>query len=230
MRLLGKGRRRALLAGAAAVALLVLAAAIPAVLRAGVEPGPGPGTGIAKIKHVVIITQENRSFDNYFGTYPGADGIPMQDGKPTACLPDPAKGGCVRPFYSTADINAGGPHSPGDATADINNGAMDGFVAQAEKGIAHCEPAATDCTYKSKATDVMGYHDRNQLPAYWAYADNFVLQDHLFTSAAAGSLQAHLYMVSEWSARCTKPGTRRRASTHCKASARSRNRQTSTQA
>ena len=34
--------------------------------------------------------QENRSFDSYFGTFPGADGIPMQDGKPAVCIPDPA--------------------------------------------------------------------------------------------------------------------------------------------
>jgi phospholipase C len=44
--------------------------------------------GIHKIKHVVIIMQENRSFDSYFGTYPGADGIPMKGGKPTVCAPD----------------------------------------------------------------------------------------------------------------------------------------------
>ncbi len=42
-----------------------------------------------KIKHVVVIMQENRSFDEYFGTYPGADGIPMQNGVPTVCSPDP---------------------------------------------------------------------------------------------------------------------------------------------
>lgn len=34
--------------------------------------------GIHKIKHIIVIMQENRSFDTYFGTYPGADGIPMQ--------------------------------------------------------------------------------------------------------------------------------------------------------
>src|SRR5579859_4248746 len=42
------------------------------------------------IKHVVVIMQENRSFDSYFGTYPGADGIPMQHGVPTVCVPDPS--------------------------------------------------------------------------------------------------------------------------------------------
>jgi phospholipase C len=42
-----------------------------------------------RIKHVVVVMQENRSFDSYFGTYPGADGIPMRDGRPTVCVPDP---------------------------------------------------------------------------------------------------------------------------------------------
>jgi phospholipase C len=201
----GQGRRPGVPAAALTVAALVLlAVVVPVALRTGTSSGTNGG--ISKIKHVVIITQENRSFDSYFGTYPGADGIPMQDGKPAVCLPDPARGGCVAPFYDSSDSNDGGPHSPADAAADINNGAMDGFVAQAEKGIAHCEATATDCTYKTRRTDVMGYHDRKQLPTYWTYADNFVLQDHMFTSAAAGSLQAHLYMVSEWSAKCTKPG------------------------
>ena len=38
------------------------------------------GSGIQKIKHVVTIMQENRSFESYFGTFPGADGIPMRNG------------------------------------------------------------------------------------------------------------------------------------------------------
>ena len=46
-------------------------------------------TGIHKIRHVVVIMQENRSFDSYFGTYPGANGIPMHNGVPTVCSPDP---------------------------------------------------------------------------------------------------------------------------------------------
>ena len=50
---------------------------------------PNPGMGIHKIRHVVIIMQENRSFDSYFGTYPGADGIPGLAGNPgtVPCLP-----------------------------------------------------------------------------------------------------------------------------------------------
>ena len=67
-------------------------------------------TGIHKIRHVVIIMQENRSFDSFFGTFPGADGIPMSNGVPTVCVPDPFAHHCVRPFHTAADLNLGGPH------------------------------------------------------------------------------------------------------------------------
>ena len=55
------------------------------------DPRVASGPGIHKIRHVVIIMQENRSFDSYFGTYPGADGIPGLAGNPgtVPCLPDP---------------------------------------------------------------------------------------------------------------------------------------------
>ena len=78
--------------------------------------------------------QENRSFDSYFGTFPGADGIPMTDGKPSVCVPDPATGNCVAPFVDNADVNGGGPHNYSNATSDINGGKMDGFIGQAESG------------------------------------------------------------------------------------------------
>src|SRR6266850_2339188 len=54
-----------------------------------------PPGAIHKIQHVVIIMQENRSFDSYFGTFPGADGIPMQNGVPSVCVNDPKSGKCV---------------------------------------------------------------------------------------------------------------------------------------
>src|SRR5436305_11188266 len=77
--------------------------------------------GIHKIKHVVVIMQENRSFDSYFGTYKGADGIPAG-----VCVPDPLHGGCVAPFHDAADKNAGGPHGMVNAKADTNGGALGG--------------------------------------------------------------------------------------------------------
>src|ERR1700731_936811 len=85
----------------------------------GVRP-VAVGAGIHKIRHVVVIMQENRSFDSYFGTYPGAEGIPMSNGVPTVCVADPVGGGCQRPYHDRSDVNGGGPHGQTNATADIN--------------------------------------------------------------------------------------------------------------
>jgi phospholipase C len=166
-----------------------------------------PATGIHKIRHVVIIMQENRSFDSYFGTYPGADGIP-----PNVCLPDPVNGGCQAPFHDSSDLNYGGPHGAVNAAGDIDGGKMDGFVAQAENGMScssddpncsPCQEGLTNTSQAPKCVDVMGYHDAREIPNYWKYAENFVLQDHMFEPNASWSLPAHLYQVSEWSARCS---------------------------
>ncbi len=77
--------------------------------------------------------QENRSFDEYFGTYTGAEGIP-----PSVCVPDPANGGCVKPYHDPSDVNRGGPHTAPSARIDIDGGKMDGFVADAEYGHVGC--------------------------------------------------------------------------------------------
>jgi phospholipase C len=149
--------------------------------------------------------QENRSFDTYFGTYPGANGIPMANGQPSVCVPDPATGGCDRPFHTTSDRTAGGPHGQANATADINGGRMDGFVGQAErarKGCGSLDPACTG----AGTPDVMGYLDSREIPNYWTYARDFVLQDAMFEPNASWSLPAHLFTVSGWSATCSDPG------------------------
>ena len=152
--------------------------------------------GLEKIEHFVFIMQENRAFDNYFGTYPGADGIPSG-----VCLLDPASGGCVAPYHDTNDVNRGGPHGWDNAHADINNGKMDGFVAEAYKGKSTkgqgpCHPPAPDCTPGKNPRDIMGYHDYHEIPNYWNYARQYVLQDRMFESVASYSLPAHLYMLA----------------------------------
>ena len=157
--------------------------------------------GIHKIKHVIIVMQENRSFDNYFGTYPGADGIPMRNGVPTVCLPKPG-GGCGRPYHLFADANTGGPHGVADALADENGGKMDGFIKQRFNGRAGCEPPTKPSCQIRWTPDVMGYHTAAEIPNYWAYARDFTLDDHMFEPVRSWSLAAHLYMVSAWSAKC----------------------------
>ena len=73
--------------------------------------------------------QENRSFDSYFETYPGALGIPMKNGVPAACVPNP-RGGCTQPYPDRADVSGGRPHDVVNAVADVN-GKMNGFIASA---------------------------------------------------------------------------------------------------
>jgi phospholipase C len=166
-------------------------------------PSPAAAT---KIRHVVIILQENRSFDSYFGTFPGADGIPMDaQGVPTVCIPDPRRGQCVKPFHDSRDENFGGPHTQAAAQADIDSGAMDGFIAQQEQGAQRtCQnPDDPNCTPAGRLGDVVGYHTAREIPNYWEYARQFVLQDRMFEPNASWSLPAHLFLVSAWSAGCS---------------------------
>ncbi len=158
--------------------------------------------GIHKIQHVVMIMQENRSFDSYYGTYPGANGIPAG-----VCQPDPLHGGCIAPFHDGSDKNYGGPHGAANAAADIDGGRMDGFVGQAENAN-KCTGTAPNCNQcaenssASECVDVMGYHDAREIPNYWTYAENFALQDNMFSSSPSWSLPEHLFLVSGWSALC----------------------------
>ena len=162
-------------------------------------------TGIQKIKHVVIIMQENRSFDSFFGTYPGADGIPAKNGQFTVCVPDPRTGGCDKPYHDSSLVNGGAGHGLSNAVTDIDGGKMDGFVKSAEdtasRGCSATNPPTPVCL-PSGEPDVMGYHDAREIPNYWTYASDFVLNDHMFEPVDSWSLPSHLYLVSEWSARC----------------------------
>ncbi|MDQ2844797.1 MAG: phospholipase [Actinomycetota bacterium] len=160
--------------------------------------------GIHQIKHVIVIQQENRSFDSYFGAFPGADGIPMAAGTPSVCAPDPQTHTCQKPFVDHSDVNGGGPHGQTNATADIAGGHMNGFVGQALAAKKSCtDPNNPACT-NAKVPDVMGYHTQSDIPNYWTYAKDFALQDHMFEPNASWSLPAHLFLVSEWSAHCTQ--------------------------
>jgi phospholipase C len=171
--------------------------------------------GIHKIRHVVIIMQENRSFDSYFGTYPGADGIPGLAGNSgkVPCVPDPMRGGCQKPFHNIQDSNAGGPHMAVDSLNDINGGKMNGFIASVESGHPDTDrfschaplttlPQLVQALNGPPCLDVMGYHNAREIPKYWTYAHQFVLQDHMFEPVASWSLPSHLYMMSAWSASC----------------------------
>jgi phospholipase C len=104
------------------------------------------------------------------------------------------------------DENRGGPHSYGTGLGDINGGAMNGFIVQQKRALRRCRiaslnPACAGAAVRGKP-DLMGYHNGKDIPNYWTYARDFVLQDHMFQSDLAWSLPAHLYLVSEWAAHC----------------------------
>ena len=172
-------------------------------------PVPVPA-GLEKIDHFVFILQENRSFDSYFGTYPGADGLPAG-----ICLPNPRGGPCIAPYHNTSLINRGGPHGWANAWADIAQGKMDGFLAQAYAGMstvvaAPCSITDAICAPGHDPRDVMGYHDYHEIPNYWDWAHLFVLQDHLFESVASYTLPSHLYVLAAQSGGYVgAPGQRR---------------------
>ena len=200
--------KRILVVGVAGVFLLGLLLGSAELPGHRHEARAGVRRGIHKIRHIVIITQENRSFDSYFGTYPGADGIPMKNGVPAVCNPDPTTRECVRPYHDTSDRNAGGPHDTSDAIRDIDHGKMDGFERQARRGrfLACHDTDNPGCSLTPRKPDVMGYHDWHEIPNYWDYARSFVLQDHMFEGVNSWSLPTHLSLVSGWSARCAKHG------------------------
>jgi phospholipase C len=180
------------------VAAIGLASGLLTTCSSGSSSG-NSAAGIHKIKHVIVIMQENRSFDSYFGTYPGADGIPAN-----TCVPIGPGQPCERPYVDHADVNGGGPHSQSNATADINGGRMDGFVQQSMSARKGCLDPNNPACSNSATSDVMGYHTQSDIPNYWTYANDFVLQDHMFEPNASWSLPSHLFLVSEWSASCTQ--------------------------
>jgi phospholipase C len=147
---------------------------------------------------------ENRSFDHYFGTYPGANGLPNN-----VCVPHPALDRrCMRPYHDTDGSDVGGPHTKPASDTAINGGKMNGFIeAAVSRPDAGCaarpnDPACRQHQGPQGQPDVLGYHTRAELPVYWEYADHFVLQDRMFAPTDSWTLPAHLYLVSAWSAIC----------------------------
>ncbi len=163
----------------AVVGLLALAV-LPAMAWPAVAATPAATT--TPIQHFVLLMQANHSFDSYFGTYPGADGIP-----PGTCLPldtgNRTTDGCVQPFRLGKE-----PPEVLDRTATVqrnqyDDGRMDGFVS----------------AYRALGRDgttAMGYHDGQDLPYYWNVANEFTLFDHFFSSARVGTRLNSFYSVA----------------------------------
>ncbi len=182
--------RRRLLAGATALSGVAAGAAVlPASLRkalAATLEAP-PGGSLRDIEHIVILMQENRSFDHYFGTMAGVRGfadpaaIRLPGGVPVFRQPFPGHAqGYLAPFHldtrtTSAQATPGTDHSWPTQHLAWNNGKMDQWV-----------PA--------KGPFTMGYFTQADIPFQWALAQAFTLCDHYFCSVLGPTNPNRLYM------------------------------------
>ena len=135
-------------------------------------------SGALPIKHIFIFEEENHTFDNYFGYYPGANGL--ANAKPQ---PNPNSTKLVAPFEinTAADLRAKYLcHEEPCSHADYNNGSMNGFLTK----------------HGENTNETMGYFNPQLIAYYWDYASQYVLMDNYFTSADTESLPNHIYMIA----------------------------------
>jgi phospholipase C len=138
-------------------------------------------TTTTPIKHFVTIMQENHTFDNYFGTYPGAEGLPRE-----VCIPvkpfDPSNTECIEPFHIRGGIEDL-DHSTATHLLQFNDARLDGFVYALEQ-------------LNQTGEQAMGYYDGRDIGYYWNLADRYVLFDRFFSSAIGGSVWNHMFWVA----------------------------------
>jgi phospholipase C len=134
------------------------------------------------IEHLIVVMQQNHTFDNYFGTYPGANGIPESTCM-TVSLSNAQTAACVTPFnigtHPITDLS----HSASTFSAQYQDGKMTGFV-----------DALTKLNQDGKLA--MGYFDDRDIPFYWNLADQYVLFDNYFSSAHTGSIMNRMFSIS----------------------------------
>ncbi|MFJ4922548.1 phosphocholine-specific phospholipase C [Streptomyces sp. NPDC088725] len=183
--------RRAFVGASAATAAAAAVGLPETAVASPVRPGGGKDTkgSIKDVKHVVVLMQENRSFDHYFGSISGARGFDDQQaltlpgGDSVFRQPDNGRAdGFMLPFRMDTSKynaqNAGGlPHDYGSGHTAINGGAMNKWVA-------------------AKGERTMGYFTREDIPYQYALADAFTLCDAYFCSQAGPTDPNRLYLWS----------------------------------
>jgi len=138
----------------------------------------GGGGGGGQIQHVVIIVQENRSFDNLFWNFPGAD-------SKTSCALDHL-GHCIsmaqQPLFEQYDLS----HSPSACQGDYDNGRVDGW---------DLEPTA-EKKANGFAYEPYQYTNESDIQIYWQLAQQYTLADRMFQSNCGPSFPAHQMLIA----------------------------------
>jgi phospholipase C len=130
------------------------------------------------IQHLIVIMQENRPFDNFFWTFPGAMGNFQTDSR--ECMPDnpPRARPCTKPIQVTSPSSKDLAHGWTSSWQAYDKGKMDGFVA------------AEGCTC------TMDYYTKATIPYVWDFAANYTLSDMMFSSVKSYSQPNHWFMLS----------------------------------
>jgi phospholipase C len=169
--------------------------AAPSGDPAGTSPTPAAWGEIgpdSPIEHVVFIVKENRSFNHYFGTYPGADG--STSGRTINCDRESCVSDRTIPLTPAPDVM---PYDLAHCflcgVVAVNGGRMDGFNHM--NALRPLKPTQDGTWY---GHDLLGYtrFTRSGIPNYWAYADRFVLADRFFTSMYGPTFPEHLFTVA----------------------------------
>ncbi len=182
-------RQAALLSGGSALAEMLQGAIQTA---AGIDPAPG--STFQDAEHVVILMQENRSFDHSFGTLRGVRGfndpraVTLPNGKPVWAQSNKA-GEAWAPFRlnlreTKATWLGSLPHSWRDQTDARADGNHDGWLEAKPSGRPEC--AGKPFT--------MGFYNREDLPFYYALADAFTVCDQNFCSSLTGTTPNRLHL------------------------------------
>ena len=192
--------RRRLLQGAGTAAAAAFAAEfLPSNVRKALAAGPSRGGSIRDIKHVVILMQENRSFDHYFGTLPNVRGfsdpnaITLSSGQKVSYQPDTANpDGYLLPFHAdttttSAQAIPSTSHAWNVQHESWDGGLMDGFVS-----------SHNSFQGANVGPFTMSYMDRDDIPFHYALAENFTVCDGYHCSLLGPTWPNRLYLMSAW--------------------------------
>ena len=187
--------------------LLVLTLSCVALVACAGGGSPGSVTGVlpfhrnptsaSPIKHVIIVIQENRSFDNLFATFPGANGTTTGN---LEAVPPSLQGQCPYPYATSIPLKdstlyvgndyehryeTGNPSRPGGFLVDLDGGRMDGF-----------DLSYIPASSKIDCTGPYQYVDPSEIPEYWTLASDYVLADNTFQTQGSGTFTAHQDLIA----------------------------------
>jgi phospholipase C len=176
--------------GAAGLGLTAAGAGIDGLLAGAAAAAPRTGT-LKDIEHVVILIQENRSFDHYFGTLSGVRGFGDKANR-EAFFQRGVNGETLHPFRLQTDCLPDLTHDWGPQHRSWNGGKMNRFLVQHEE----VDVPSGDGSPNGTGAETMGYYTRADLPFYYALADAFTICDAYFCSVIGPTYPNRLMSMS----------------------------------